>query len=82
MVSKKMKLLFVPRDHCLSSLDKPHDAKPGFKQASLCKIQGFFNDFLRLSRCFQGMKAYEKYWFTHQNSTLEMLHCVTKDISL
>ena len=56
-----MKLLFVPRDHCLSSLDKPHDAKPGFKQASLCKIQGFFNDFLRLSRCFQGMKAYEKY---------------------
>ena len=55
-----------------------------FLQGSYRQVRVKFNDFSRtfkrLSYCFQGLKAYEKYWFTHQNSTSEMLESI-KDIS-
>ena len=54
-------------------------------QGSYRQVHVKFKDFSRtskiLSYCFQGLKSYEKYWFTCLNSTSEMLKSITKDIS-
>ena len=44
------------------------------------KFKGFSRSSKRLSYCFQGLKTYVKSWFTHENSTSEMLKCITEDI--
>ena len=54
-------------------------------QGSYRQVSVKFKDFSRTSKrfsyCFQGLKTYEKYWFTRKNSTSEMLESITKDIS-
>ena len=39
---------------------KSIEARTRFIQAGLCKIQGLFKDFSRLSHSFQGLEVYEK----------------------
>ena len=51
----------------------------GFIKARLCKFKDFSRISQRLSYCFQGLKTKEKYLFTRQNSTSEILESITKD---